>query len=181
MIHDVTFNKVWLLSIGYLYTYDMKYPKYDCSTASGSGGSVPQKVRDILSGVLAGNRAKLAEAITLGTYVTHVISIEPVSLLSTCLPNFSPTISSSVVESKHSVKHRQAQWLLTEVLSHRSKQRQLGQLKPSFRLGVSGPPGAGKSTVIEKLGQLLTGQGYRVAVLVSRDLLRSPIECQNLW
>lgn len=74
MIHDVTFNKVWLLSIGYLYTYDMKYPKYDCSTASGSGGSVPQKVRDILSGVLAGNRAKLAEAITLGTYITHIIS-----------------------------------------------------------------------------------------------------------
>ena len=83
------------------------------------------------------------------------------------------------MESKHSVRHRQAQWLLTEVLSHRNKQRQLGQLQPSFRLGVSGPPGAGKSTVIEKLGQLLTGQGYRVAVLVSGDLLRNPVECQT--
>ena len=28
--------------------------------------SVPQRVREILSGVVAGNRAKLAEAITLG-------------------------------------------------------------------------------------------------------------------
>ena len=28
---------------------------------------VPQRLRDILTGVVAGNRAKLAEAITLGT------------------------------------------------------------------------------------------------------------------
>ena len=75
------------------------------------------------------------------------------------------------MESKHPVKHHQAQWLLTKVLSHRSKQRQLQQLKPSFRVGVSGPPGAGKSTVIETLGQLLTGQGYKVAVLVSTGIL----------
>ena len=32
-------------------------------------------------------------------------------------------------------------------------------------LGLSGPPGAGKSTFIETLGKQLTGAGHRVAVL----------------
>jgi LAO/AO transport system kinase len=35
----------------------------------------------------------------------------------------------------------------------------------SFRLGISGAPGAGKSTFIETLGLFLTGRGHRVAVL----------------
>jgi LAO/AO transport system kinase len=98
-----------------------------------ASSQVPQRVRDILSGVIARNRAKLAEAITL-------------------------------VESKHPTKHRQAQWLLAEVLSRR-RRHLLGQLRPPFRLGVSGPPGAGKSSFIERLGQLLTGRGLWVAVL----------------
>jgi LAO/AO transport system kinase len=95
---------------------------------------VPQRVKDILRGVVAGDRAKLAQAITL-------------------------------VESKHPSKHHQAQWLLSKVLSHHNHQVQQGHVRPSFRLGVSGPPGAGKSSVIEKLGQLLTEWGHRVAVL----------------
>jgi LAO/AO transport system kinase len=35
----------------------------------------------------------------------------------------------------------------------------------SFRLGLSGVPGVGKSTFIESLGLLLVGRGHRVAVL----------------
>jgi len=35
----------------------------------------------------------------------------------------------------------------------------------AIRLGVSGPPGAGKSTLIERLGKQLLDQGRRVAVL----------------
>jgi LAO/AO transport system kinase len=35
----------------------------------------------------------------------------------------------------------------------------------SFRLGISGVPGVGKSTFIETLGLLLIGKGHRVAVL----------------
>lgn len=35
----------------------------------------------------------------------------------------------------------------------------------SVRLGITGVPGAGKSTFIESLGKYLTGQGHRVAVL----------------
>ncbi len=36
---------------------------------------------------------------------------------------------------------------------------------PTLRLGITGAPGAGKSTFIEALGNHLTGQGKRVAVL----------------
>ena len=45
----------------------------------------------------------------------------------------------------------------------------LGALLPasgkSFRLGISGVPGVGKSTFIEALGLFLVGRGHRVAVL----------------
>ena len=46
--------------------------------------------------------------------------------------------------------------LLTGLLPHTGK---------SFRLGISGVPGVGKSTFIEALGLYLIGQGHRVAVL----------------
>jgi LAO/AO transport system kinase len=55
------------------------------------------------------------------------------------------------------VDHRaQADELLTAMLPHTGK---------SFRLGISGVPGVGKSTFIEALGLYLIGQGHRVAVL----------------
>ncbi|HNG88749.1 MAG TPA: methylmalonyl Co-A mutase-associated GTPase MeaB [Saprospiraceae bacterium] len=37
--------------------------------------------------------------------------------------------------------------------------------RPSLRIGITGAPGAGKSTFIEALGSLLIEQGHRVAVL----------------
>ena len=37
--------------------------------------------------------------------------------------------------------------------------------KTSFRLGITGVPGVGKSTFIESFGQLLSKQGHRIAVL----------------
>lgn len=41
----------------------------------------------------------------------------------------------------------------------------LGPAKRAFRLGITGPPGAGKSTLIEKLVMSWVGTGERVAVL----------------
>jgi LAO/AO transport system kinase len=49
-----------------------------------------------------------------------------------------------------------AQQVLTDLLPHAGK---------SLRVGITGVPGAGKSTFIEALGTFLTGQGHRVAVL----------------
>ena len=36
-----------------------------------------------------------------------------------------------------------------------------------YRLGLSGAPGSGKSTLIESFGKMLTANNHKVAVLVS--------------
>ena len=36
--------------------------------SKGGAGAVPQRVKEMLAGVMSGNKAKLAEAITLGVY-----------------------------------------------------------------------------------------------------------------
>ena len=62
----------------------------------------------------------------------------------------------TLLESTRSDHRAQADELLTALLPH------TGQ---SFRLGISGVPGVGKSTLIEVLGLYLIEQGHRVAVL----------------
>jgi len=62
----------------------------------------------------------------------------------------------TLLESTRPDHRVQADELLTAILPH------TGQ---SFRLGISGVPGVGKSTFIEALGLYLIGQGHRVAVL----------------
>lgn len=88
-----------------------------------------------------------------------------------CLNNNRSLLSRSVtlLESSHPRHVIQAELLLDYVLSVR-KQENL-KMHPteftpgSFRLGIAGPPGAGKSTFCEALGTLLTGKGHKVAVL----------------
>jgi LAO/AO transport system kinase len=82
-------------------------------------------VEDYINGVLAGDRALLARAITL-------------------------------IES-HSERHRP---IATEVLNGI-----IPQTGKSIRIGITGVPGAGKSTLIEALGTMLCDKGHRVAVL----------------
>ncbi|XP_038611361.1 methylmalonic aciduria type A protein, mitochondrial isoform X2 [Tachyglossus aculeatus] len=92
-------------------------------------------VDKLYTGLIQGQRACLAEAITL-------------------------------IESAHSRKKEIAQVLLQKVLSYHREQQQLNRGKPlAFRVGLSGPPGAGKSTFIECFGKMLTEQGHKVAVL----------------
>ncbi|WP_349744377.1 methylmalonyl Co-A mutase-associated GTPase MeaB [Roseateles cavernae] len=62
----------------------------------------------------------------------------------------------TLLESTRSDHRAQADALLTELLPHTGS---------SFRLGISGVPGVGKSTFIEALGLMLIEQGHRVAVL----------------
>jgi LAO/AO transport system kinase len=62
----------------------------------------------------------------------------------------------TMLESTRTDHRASADELLTALLPH------TGQ---SFRLGISGVPGVGKSTFIEALGLYLIGQGHRVAVL----------------
>ncbi|MFZ4482142.1 MAG: methylmalonyl Co-A mutase-associated GTPase MeaB, partial [Rhodoferax sp.] len=62
----------------------------------------------------------------------------------------------TLLESTRADHRAQADELLTGLLAHSGK---------SFRLGISGVPGVGKSTFIEVLGLYLIEQGHKVAVL----------------
>ena len=62
----------------------------------------------------------------------------------------------TLLESTRADHRAQGDALLTSLLPHTGK---------SFRLGISGVPGVGKSTFIEALGLFLIAQGHRVAVL----------------
>jgi LAO/AO transport system kinase len=62
----------------------------------------------------------------------------------------------TLLESTRADHRAQGDELLTALLPQTGK---------SFRLGISGVPGVGKSTFIEVLGLYLIKQGYRVAVL----------------
>ena len=93
------------------------------------------KIKHLFEGILNRERGCLAQAITL-------------------------------VETVHPSKYHQAQKLLSRIVRH-SKTAPVfsnGQ-RSSFRIGLSGPPGGGKSTFIETFGSYLTKENHRVAVL----------------
>ena len=79
----------------------------------------------LAKGILAGERATLARAITL-------------------------------VESKRADHRASAHLLVQNVLERTGR---------AIRVGITGSPGVGKSTTIDTLGNYLTGQGRKVAVL----------------
>lgn len=62
----------------------------------------------------------------------------------------------TLIESSRGDHQARAEALLEALQPHTGK---------SFRIGISGAPGAGKSTLIEAFGLHLTGRGHRVAVL----------------
>ena len=75
----------------------------------------------------------------------------------------------TLIESNAANHQRQAQELLQRIQPHTGK---------SIRVAVSGPPGAGKSVLIEALGGFLTARGRHVAVMAvdpSSSLTRGSI------
>ena len=82
--------------------------------------------QQIVDGILHGDRAVLAQAITL-------------------------------IESSRAADRELAEQIIEDCLPHSGN---------SIRVGITGVPGAGKSSVIERLGAYLTGEaGQKVAVL----------------
>ena len=66
----------------------------------------------------------------------------------------------TLIESSLKSSKTEARKLLSLVNSHVKAVK-----KETFRIGLSGPPGAGKSTFIETFGTKLTENGHKVAVL----------------
>ena len=62
----------------------------------------------------------------------------------------------TLVESSNSKHQEIAQEIIKQCLPYSGK---------SVRIGITGVPGVGKSTFIEALGTMLTGQGHKLAVL----------------
>jgi LAO/AO transport system kinase len=62
----------------------------------------------------------------------------------------------TLVESRHDADRSTADVLLQKILPHTGK---------AIRIGISGTPGVGKSSFIERFGLYLTGQNKKVAVL----------------
>lgn len=84
-----------------------------------------REVKELVKGILNGNRRSLAKAITL-------------------------------IESSRKDTVLSAQYILEEISDYTGN---------SIRIGITGVPGVGKSTLIEKLGMMLIEEGHKVAVL----------------
>lgn len=104
-----------------------------------------------MAGVLAGSgdverKPAKRRKLTLDDYERGVLAAD-VGILSRAI---------TLVESNHPEHEALAQELLTRVLPKTGK---------SIRVGITGVPGAGKSTLIESFGCQLCEMGHRVAVL----------------
>ncbi|RLN89083.1 hypothetical protein BBJ28_00022670 [Nothophytophthora sp. Chile5] len=100
----------------------------------------------LVDGVLGGDRTSLSRSITLGTVDLEVFDLH----------------------SSLKSDEEQAELLLDTVLARRRSAKAAhvdAEGLTSFRVGIAGPPGAGKSTFIETFGQFLTAQDHKVAVL----------------
>lgn len=92
-------------------------------------------IQRLFQGLIRGERGSLAQAITL-------------------------------VETLHPSKYHQAQKLLARVVKYSKHAPPFSNDRHcSFRIGLSGPPGGGKSTFIETFGNFLTNRKHQVAVL----------------
>ena len=84
------------------------------------------------------------------------------------LPYIPPLLARGItlVESTSKTNAAQARILVNKLITHcKQKTADGGGKQLAFRIGLSGPPGAGKSSLTEVLGKKLTGLGHRVAVL----------------
>jgi LAO/AO transport system kinase len=79
----------------------------------------------------------------------------------------------TLIETTHPVKRKQAEYLLSKLLKSgvsrnlsQNRKSEASKMKTALRIGLTGPPGAGKSTFIEALGTYITEEkGLNVAVL----------------
>ncbi|KUG58459.1 protein kinase [Serinicoccus chungangensis] len=118
----------------------------------------PVDVDDLAGGVTSGSRAHLARAITLveSTHPSHRAAAR--DLLRRLAPATGETAYPEAADPTGTSAHDPDEGVGERVTPPTAS-------TPSVRLGISGVPGAGKSTFINALGLRLIDEGHRVAVL----------------
>ncbi|KAI8052891.1 ArgK protein-domain-containing protein [Syncephalis plumigaleata] len=98
---------------------------------------------------------------TTTTTTTHSLSPETLVLRDKLIHGERYALSRAItlVESSRYDHRIEASRLLSSLLEKKHND------KHTFRIGLSGPPGVGKSTFIEQFGKLLLNEGHRVSVL----------------
>uniref|UniRef100_A0A832DG61 Methylmalonyl Co-A mutase-associated GTPase MeaB n=1 Tax=Ignavibacterium album TaxID=591197 RepID=A0A832DG61_9BACT len=94
----------------------------------------------------AGQKDLKRKSLSVDDYVSGVLNFDRNILARTI----------TLIESNNPAHHNIAQEVLKKLLPFSGK---------SLRIGITGVPGAGKSTLIETLGMFLIKQGHKVAVL----------------
>lgn len=126
---------------------DKENEKFACSVMSGIEG-----VRDTTTGninpMLANGRMKPKRRFIMSEdeYVNGVLKGDRMVL----------SRAITLIESNSSRHFAKAQRVLQRLLPHTGR---------ALRIGITGVPGAGKSTIIEAFGNMLCDRGHRVAVL----------------
>ncbi|KAF9128299.1 hypothetical protein BGX30_014377 [Mortierella sp. GBA39] len=138
-------------------------------------------VKGLLSGLIQGDRYALARAITLIESSNPRHRVKAQELLSvilerestlasqqkTTLANSTPSLNVKPADTGSNSTNTQqslAQQQGTSGSDEKKKDQSI-RLGKSFRIGLSGPPGVGKSTFIEAFGMYLVSKGHRVSVL----------------
>ncbi|KAF9183937.1 hypothetical protein BGZ51_003683 [Haplosporangium sp. Z 767] len=127
-------------------------------------------VEGLLAGLVQGDRYSLARAITLVESSNPRHRVQAQKLLSRVLQRESSLASqqNTTLANVTPSLGNQEQANATALHADEKPQQQqaLGpRTGKSFRIGLSGPPGVGKSTFIEAFGMYLVSQGHRVSVL----------------
>ncbi len=129
----------------------MAYPKTDHwehrhkEEAGNSALSVNEGVKDVQS-VNPNFKRPPKRTLTTDDYVKGILSGN-ITILSQAI---------TLVESHNPSHYDEAQQIIERCLPHSGK---------SVRVGITGVPGAGKSTFIEAIGGMVAGMGHRLAVL----------------
>jgi len=110
------------------------------------------EVKVLADGVLAGDRRHIARAITLVESVRAADRVQARELLTILCQTPTASVLGRCAPS-------------TAALASASEQARLPSARVAVRVGVTGVPGAGKSTLIDALGLRLVDRGHKVAVL----------------
>ncbi|MCR5175381.1 MAG: methylmalonyl Co-A mutase-associated GTPase MeaB [Anaerovibrio sp.] len=121
--------------------------KFACSVMGGIEGIKDTTVGNINPNILNGKvKPKRRLVLSEDDYVNGVLRGDRMTL----------SRAITLIESNNSKHFAKAQRVLQRLLPHTGK---------ALRIGITGVPGAGKSTIIEALGNMLCDAGHRVAVL----------------